>query len=52
MLQEGNKCALCESRYYFDEENKECKSCSILCESCLGNTEFDCISCREGYYIS
>ena len=43
------ECLSCKIGYYFDDKTKECKECLSPCKEC--NSESNCISCFDGYYL-
>lgn len=40
----------CSSGLYLDKSINSCSPCDSACSTCFGPTNFECTSCRPGYY--
>ena len=41
----------CGDEYYPNVDIKSCRPCYKTCYSCVGGGEFDCINCKDDYYL-
>ncbi|KAL4463427.1 hypothetical protein ABPG72_003123, partial [Tetrahymena utriculariae] len=51
-FEDTSDCQTCNINFkQFIATNQKCRNCNYSCQTCNGVTEFNCLSCIQGYYL-